>query len=281
MGAFFSATLADHAVVSSHELTTYLGAALASDTAHVSDTFNHQIILSATLADNVEVSAAQLLTMIYNGTLADNVVIRALYVSPAGETTTWVMNTRTNALTEYRNWSFNSFAQFGQNKYIAADQTGLYELDGERDFGANIQSVIRSGYMQWNASRLSGLKAAYLGMRTDTGGDFVFKLIGGDGQEYAYAVKANPNLMTTKIDIGKGLRTRYFAFELDSTGADFEFDFDSIGEFTRVPSSCRSGALMGAAKTPQGSHPGFRSPSIQARTDSCVHTSTVNLNRKH
>ena len=88
------------------------------------------------IVGNIQLSPEQLVQMIYRGDpLLDEVVITALYISPAGTTTTWVVNTRTNAVTEYANYNFRSFAQMG-NRYIAAGPEGLYELDGDTDDGA-------------------------------------------------------------------------------------------------------------------------------------------------
>jgi hypothetical protein len=61
----------------------------------------------------------------------------------------------------------------------------------------------------------------YLGTRG--GGDFVLKLITGDDKTFIYSVNAR-DMATTKITLGKGLRARYFAFELVSTGQDFDLD---------------------------------------------------------
>ena len=54
--------------------------------------------------------------------------------------------------------------------------------------------------------------------------DFYAKIIAGDGREYVYKFVSQPGLMTTKVNVGKGLRARYFQFELQSTGPDFDLD---------------------------------------------------------
>ena len=83
--------------------------------------------------------------MIYTGEgLADVISMTGLYVSPSGAVTTWAINTRTNAVTEYTNYNFSSFAQMG-SKYIAANSSGIYELDGDSDAGAAIIAEVQSG----------------------------------------------------------------------------------------------------------------------------------------
>jgi hypothetical protein len=174
-----------------------------------------------TLNENIALSPTQALKAIYNGQLVENIAITALYISPSGTVTTWAINTRTNAVTEYTNYNFNSFAQRGL-KYIAANSTGIYELDGDTDNGASINADIISAFMQMNGSKLSGLKGIYLAIRG--GGQYFIKVINGDGREYIYEALGQPGLMTTKVNVGKGLRARYIAFQLTSTGQDFDVD---------------------------------------------------------
>ena len=193
---------------------------------------NTKLVLK--IVGNIQLSPEQLVSMVYRGDpLLDGVVITALYISPSGTTTTWVVNTRTNAVTEYGNYDFRSFASMG-NRYIAAGPEGLYELDGDTDDGAAIIARMMGGYLQLNEKKMFGIKGAYVSIRG--GGRFYLKLISGDGREYVYELKAQPNMMTTKVKIGKGIRTTYMAFELITEGQDF--DLNSI-EFIPMTSGRR------------------------------------------
>lgn len=181
---------------------------------------NNKLVLQIT--GNLQLSPSQLVHAIYKGDpLLDGVVITALYVSPSGTTTTWAVNTRTNAVTEYMNYDFRSFTRMG-DRYIAAGGGGLYELDGDTDDGTAIISELMSGYLQLNDKKLFGIKGAYVAIRG--GGRFYLKLLSGDGREYVYELKAQPNLMTTKVRIGKGISTTYIAFDLVTEGQDFDLD---------------------------------------------------------
>jgi hypothetical protein len=64
-------------------------------------------------------------------------------------------------------------------------------------------------------------KGMYLGVRGE--GEWVIKLITGDGNTYNYAVSTR-NQRTTKVHMGKGLRARYWAFDMISSGQDFDLD---------------------------------------------------------
>ncbi len=186
----------------------------------VSQTFTSKFILQ--IVGNIQLSPSQLVKMIYRGdALLDGVAITALYISPSGTTTTWAINTRTNAVTEYLNYNFRSFAMMG-NRYVAAGSDGLYELDGDTDNGELIISEMMSGYLQLNEKKLFGIKGAYVAIRG--GGRFYLKLVSGDGREYVYELKAQPNLMTTKVRVGKGIKTTYMAFDLVTEGQDFDLD---------------------------------------------------------
>jgi hypothetical protein len=191
--------------------------------------FNSKLVLQ--LTGNIQVSQDQLVQMLYQGDpLLDGVIIDALFISPSGTTTAWAVNTRTNAVTEYLNYDFNSYALLN-NRYVAAGAEGLYELDGDTDDGALIISDLMGGYLQLNDKKMFGIKGAYVAIRG--GGRFYLKLIAGDGREYVYELRAQPNLMTTKVKVGKGISTTYMAWELVTEGQDFDLDSIEFIPMTR------------------------------------------------
>lgn len=179
-----------------------------------------KLVVRVTATDTIGLDDANLLKLLFSPVLIDGVEVSAAYVSPGGDFTTWAMNTRTGAVTEYSNYVFNSFMQMG-NKYLGGADDGLYELNGDTDAGTDIIARIKSGLAQFAGSKFTLFKGIYLGVRGE--GDFVLRLITGEGVTYDYAV-ATRNMRTTKVHTGKGLRTRYFAFELISTGQDFDLE---------------------------------------------------------
>ncbi len=203
-------TLIDYALFP-HVLTETIG---------VAGEMTEQLIFRVTASDSIVLDDADLIKMIFAPTLTDEVVISAAYISPNNTLTSWAVNTRTGAVTEYTNFSFNSFAQAG-HKYLGASSTGLYELNGSTDDGTDIIARLRSGFSQFGGSRFSSFKAAYVGMRSS--GTIIFRLISGDDKTYTYQVIAR-SMQTTKVKTGKGLRSKFFAFELESTGQDFDLD---------------------------------------------------------
>jgi len=191
----------------------------------IEDVITPTFLISATCEETIGIEDLDVLTMIFNGQLAENIRITAAYVAPNGGFTTWAINAATGAVTEYTNYQFNSFAQVG-DKYIGASSEGLYELSGSDDDGEDIVARIKSGLIQLVGSRFVGFKAAYLGIRANTTTapiQFYLKIVTGDGTERVYNVLAN-SMQTTKVNIGKGVRTRYWSFELVSFGDDFDLE---------------------------------------------------------
>ena len=178
--------------------------------------------LVVSLTGNLHIGAIDVLRAIYRGdALLDTVNLGALYVDDAGTVTTFAVNTRTNSITEYANYGFNSFAQMGL-RYVAASAQGLYELDGELDDGAPIPAELETGYYQMSGTKMAGIKGCYLAMRGQ--GQALLKIIAGDGREYIYRANVQPGLMNTKVNVGKGLFARYFAFNLKTPGQDWDLD---------------------------------------------------------
>lgn len=232
LGGYFLDTM----TVTGTPIVTYQATAHPQDAMIIGSVLGNTMLLSVSMSDDFDMTDSQVWQMIYAGDpLLDGVILQAAYVDPGGDVTTWVVNTRTNAITEYQNWQFATFAQIG-NKYVGGNAVGLFELDDATDAGANIPTYIRGGLMALGGSRFTMLSEVYIGMRAkDDSKDVFFKLITGDGKEYTYQARPR-DMHTTKVKFGKGLRSRYFAWELSTTSVDF--DLDSI-EFVPVISKRR------------------------------------------
>lgn len=217
---FMGGAIIDGFTVSEVVAPLYRANAALTDNLGLNDALTPKFILRVVASDQVTISQTQVLKALLRGTVLEGIQLSAAYVAPNGSITTWAMNTRTTAVSEYRNYPFNSFAKMG-HKYLGAAADGLYELDGDTDNGASIIATIRSGLTQMSGSHLGGIKAAYLAARGT--GAWVLRIITGHGEVYNYAV-TNQSMRSTKIHIGKGLRARFFAFELVSSGQDFDLD---------------------------------------------------------
>lgn len=203
------------------------GAAVNSDPNSYTHMAYHPAVSETAALGDVEILKA-----IYAGKIAEGASFFLIYAAPP-TTTAWAMNTRNEALTEYRNWSFNSFASMGR-KYLGANSQGIFELNGATDNGSSTVADLASGYLEMADGKLAGLKGVYLGL--DGKGTYYLKLTAGNGLNYVYQFVSQPDLMTTKVLIGKGIRTRWLRWELISSGNDF--DLDSI-EFVPMISGRR------------------------------------------
>jgi hypothetical protein len=207
-----------------------------SENLDINDTVTPKLVMRITLADNVDVTDQTALQALYKASVMDNITISVAFVDPGGGFTTWAVNTRTGAVTEYQDFVYNSFAQMGHH-FLGASAQGLYVLDGALDDTASIVARVKSGSAQFSGSHFTAFDAIYLGLRvSDTGSDWLLKLRAGDGREYVYAFRPL-NRRTTKVFLGKGLRARYFSWELITAGE--EFDLDAI-EFVPIGSHRRT-----------------------------------------
>lgn len=203
-----------------------------TETVGLASSSSGALVLRVSAEDTVALDDLQILKAIYLGQLSDNLEVAAAYISPNGNLTTWAINTMSGAVTEYERYGYNSFGKFG-HKYLGASESGLYELNGETDNGQAIAASIKTGLMQMAGTHFTQFANAYLGLRGD--GEFILRVEDGEGNSYDYTVTADP-VASTKVTLGKGLKARYFSFELISDGADF--DLDSI-EFLPLMSKRR------------------------------------------
>lgn len=217
---FVGADIADTVTVGDALTSRLRAIAQLSDTVGLTATTEPLLLLNVVARDGVAISATDALNALFSPTMFEGVEITAGYVAPDGNLTTWVMNTRTGAVSEYEDFEFNSFARVG-NKYIGASDAGLYELLGDTDEGANIVPRIRSGYLQFGGTRLSRLAAAYIAVRGE--GQHILRIFTSEGAQYDYLIDARDGRMT-KVHMGKGQRARSFSFELVGAGQDFDLD---------------------------------------------------------
>lgn len=217
---FFGLTLSDAINIHEDVSVQFRANPVISDVVDITPHLATTLLVNVTLAEGVTVADDNLLQMIYDGQLADGIEMTIGYLSPSGQFSTWAMNTRTGAVTEYDNYEFNSFARIG-NTYVGASSSGLYKLLGDDDDGAAIIAQLKSGFAQWAQSHFAMFQGVYLGMRGE--GTWILKLDTGDGKIFSYQFNSR-NQRTTKVHTGKGLRARYWAFELIGDGTDFDLD---------------------------------------------------------
>ena len=96
----------------------------------IEETLTPTLLMYVTVAEEIGIEPSEALQMLYTGVVSEGVEIAGGLLDIDGALTTWAMNTRTGAVSEYSNFEFNSFARIG-NKYIGASTSGVYELLGD------------------------------------------------------------------------------------------------------------------------------------------------------
>jgi hypothetical protein len=212
--------LSDTATASDSTSYAYTGNVAINVSAHATAQENHQYVLNQHLDFSAVATAAASTVQTFSVEVCENAhAIDA--ATPNTGVTTWVINTRTNAITQYRNFEFNSFASLGR-QFIAASDEGLVVLQGAQDDAAPVVGDFAGGYFEPNPGKNATFKGAYFAARGQ--GRWHMELKAGDGREYVYEKTSNPQLMTTKIDIGKGLYARFWTWRMCAyDGQDFDF----------------------------------------------------------
>lgn len=157
---------------------------------------------------------------------------------------TYALNTLLGATSRYGNYGFNSFAATDDACYGAND-TGLYLLEGDNDNGYTIPAGIRSNKSDLASDAMEGTKHktvshAYVGMSSD--GDMILQVIsssGSDSETNSYRIdqKGIAAKDTTRVQLGKGVKARYWQFTLANEQGK-NFDIDAF-EFLPIPMTRR------------------------------------------
>ncbi|MDD3885170.1 MAG: hypothetical protein PHW66_09625 [Gallionella sp.] len=159
----------------------------------------------------------------------------ALGATIAAAYRTWCLNLRRGALTEYDGFAFNSFAVFN-GVVLAAGPAGVFSLGTQgTDAGTAITGRVKTGQDAFGESVHKRVPRLYVGYDTD--GDMLFRVITTEGGSRTYSLPDNHvrGIQQRRVPIGKGVKSRYFQFELENVaGADF-----SISDVLAYPTRLR------------------------------------------
>lgn len=138
---------------------------------------------------------------------------------------TWVINVQNEALSEYTNHSFNSYANFN-DKTFAAGPSGLFELSGETDNSTAIPWVLRTGFHDDKDVHQKRLHELVMSLRHDA--PVRVRVWTDESTFYDYTlVNYRTTLQQVRIKTGKGLKSRYYRIELAGAGGT-NFEIDSL-----------------------------------------------------
>ena len=208
--------------------STYMGIAF---TEHVDGTATAAVYATVTAEASEEITAQDTATAILTmlDSIAEQIGAGERFTAsvfrtggdPVDDSQAWAVNTESNASTRYDNYGFNSFATV-RGKQFGARQDGLYLLAGTDDDGIPIASGVALGMHDFGTQALKRLDSVYAGV-SSTGALFI--KVGDGVNSYSYRARRNDDRMKVqRFDIGRGIRTNYFTFDLTSDADAFELD---------------------------------------------------------
>jgi hypothetical protein len=138
------------------------------------------------------------------------------------------METKNYAVTEYTNYSFNSFCEFEKNSYYAADSTGIYRLGGpnndyDEDDTTNIDIEIKKQKIDLEVFQEKRVSEVYLNLESD--GDMSLEIFADSKSQKYMLSNGFPNLHTLQFIPGKGLKGKFIDFSIKNLrGSDFKLN---------------------------------------------------------
>ena len=134
----------------------------------------------------------------------------------------WVLNWDSSASVRYENYDFTSFAKIG-DRYYGVKPDGIYLLEGDDDDGVNIRASASFGKLDFGTPNKKRVPHAYIGVSS---GGTMYLRVTANGQTFTYAARrADSDMRTQRVDLGKGLMASYMEFELyNHDGCDFELN---------------------------------------------------------
>ena len=188
----------------------------------LSESLNNTLVINFLLSDNTLVIDDISTHVTFNTLIQDSILTFGSIVID-DEHYTFTLNTKTKGVTEYDNYNFNSMSDG-----LGATSSGIYNLEGSTDGGENINGSIKTALMQFGTNQEKQVPYAYLGLNK-SGAMMLKTIVGyrGDRKERWYAVTDRTISATNqvRIQMGKGVKSRYWQFELiNKEGSDFELN---------------------------------------------------------
>lgn len=135
--------------------------------------------------------------------------------------TTYCINPYTGATTEYENFDFDSLCKAHDGNYYGVTAAGIFLLGGNYDVTEPIRAMVGFGSSDLGSPFKKNLSVQYADVAAET--QIVSRIL-VDEYDYSYESRKSPQgKRLVRFDLGKGLRSTYFGFELYNTcGGAFE-----------------------------------------------------------
>jgi len=133
------------------------------------------------------------------------------------------MNTKTNGISTYTKYNFNSFFKIGSD-YYGCSTSGLYKLVGDTDAGSEIQATLSTPVQDFDSQKLKAIRDCYAYIRSS--GDINVRLITNEQTDRSGYVLAYDNvdgIHRRRVKVAQGLRgTTWQCIITNESGAAFE-----------------------------------------------------------
>ena len=135
------------------------------------------------------------------------------------------VNMRNNAISQYGNYDFKSFCDFG-SVCLACGDGGIYSLNGSDDDGTDISSEFKSMTTDFDVANQKRLRSLFIGGEWDGWLKVTITDDEGNSREYLTPPLDSGNLQEgNKVAIGRDGKGRYWNFEVENIdGCDFSVD---------------------------------------------------------
>jgi hypothetical protein len=131
----------------------------------------------------------------------------------------WALHMDSMGSTRYENFDFNSFMTLDGKTY-GVNATGIHLLEGDTDGADTITASVDFGSLNFGNNSRKAMPYVYIGMASS--GKTVLK-VESDGQTYYYTARDATTLMKThRFELGRGLRSNFYGFTLQSDGRAFD-----------------------------------------------------------
>lgn len=207
--------------------TWLLAASTIIENIQVAASADPSAVVTLVMRDDAVIEDAHSVNGIYNAMLRGDIEAYVTFNISGEEFTCWCTNAEGLATSEYRGYNFNSLCRMG-DKYLGAGEAGIYLLDGDTDDGGQIDASLLMGLNDFGTPNLKHIPGGYL-TRTADGEMRVAVITVSEGVKHVNMYKV-PNVVadsprTSQVRFGKGLRARYWQFELSNIdGGDFTID---------------------------------------------------------
>lgn len=219
---------AESALTFTDEANNHVRALVAAlDTLELSDTTTARMFAFGTVADTVSFADATAGILSGNFAVFDTLVFTGVVRWLGDPYSVYSVSLDNQAVTEYENYDFNSFAVINGEAY-GMGAAGIYKLEGADDAGAPINSRVRTGLNNLGTALKKRVPNVYVGYTTT--GVLALKVVTTDsGVKKAnyYTLRPLPKSEVTdnRFDVAKGLSSVYWQFEIaNEDGAGFELD---------------------------------------------------------